>query len=60
MTLLARTSTVQCDFCGASAVLAHEIEYECDAGYPYNKERRRVGRYSGPRSLPDLQGFRKP
>lgn len=37
MTLIARMSVVKCDFCGQEATLHHEIEYEADAGYPFNK-----------------------
>jgi hypothetical protein len=43
MSLVARTSTVKCNFCGNTQVVDHEIDYECDAGYPYNLAREKTG-----------------
>lgn len=38
MTLVARTSTVECDWCGEKVTLLHhDIAYEADSGYPFNK-----------------------
>jgi len=37
MTLIARMSVVKCDFCTKEVTLHHEIVYEPDSGYPFNK-----------------------
>lgn len=43
MTLVRRISTVRCDNCGNLADLSHDVDLECDAGYPYNKARDEAG-----------------
>jgi hypothetical protein len=43
MTLIARMSVVECNWCGDKTTLHHEIEYEGDSGYPFNKALEQAG-----------------